>query len=315
MFRVDTSTAAENLPAPGAAGTPGYFQSGDPQAGTPATIPGADWFNIVQEELAYLVTSAGLALDKTDRTQLRAAVAAMIAGASKSIIISDATFEASVADGEVVRWDSGNNRFDEALADGSANGQAVGIADVTNAEVVCFGETRASLVGGLTPGSRYYLDGVTPGALAVAAADDPREIGIAKAADVLFVDIDPALTGLAKLAMAQTFTAAQRATITPVASAAGSIAITLADSNDFSHTLSENTVLANPPDIATAVGQKGNIHFTQPAAGSGPFTVGAGTYWKIIGAVTEENDALDTLAYEVVAADQIRAAWINKFGG
>lgn len=119
---------------------------------------------------------------------------------------------------------------------------------------------------------------------------------------------------LAFLKVAQTFTKAQRATITALASDAGSIAATLADSNDFSHTLAENTVLANPADIATAIGQKGNIHFTQPAAGTGPFTLGFGTYWKIVGALTEENDALDTLAYEVVSATEIRAAFVNKFG-
>ena len=76
MFRVDTSTAATNLRAPGPAGTPGYFQSGDPSTGRPATIPGADFFNIFQEELCHVIEyflGAG-ALNKADSTQLRQAV-------------------------------------------------------------------------------------------------------------------------------------------------------------------------------------------------------------------------------------------------
>ena len=82
MFRVDTSTATDSPPTPSPAGTPGYFRSGNPQAGIPATIPGADWFNTMQEELAGLVEHYGLNLDKTDRTQLRQAIEAAIAAAT-----------------------------------------------------------------------------------------------------------------------------------------------------------------------------------------------------------------------------------------
>lgn len=88
MFRVDTSTATDSLPAPSPAGTPGYFRSGNPQAGIPATIPGADWFNTMQEELAGLVEHYGLTLDKTDRTQLRQAIEAAIAASTLSYDIA-----------------------------------------------------------------------------------------------------------------------------------------------------------------------------------------------------------------------------------
>lgn len=78
MFRVDTSTAAETLAAPGPAGTPGYFQSGDPQSGTAATVPGADWFNAVQEEILSVIEGAGLDPNKADRAQLYAAIQNMV---------------------------------------------------------------------------------------------------------------------------------------------------------------------------------------------------------------------------------------------
>lgn len=74
MHRVDTTTAVAALPANEAPGTPGYFSKGDPGVGQPATIPGKDWFNAVQEELAHVITQAGLSLDKALHTQLLTAL-------------------------------------------------------------------------------------------------------------------------------------------------------------------------------------------------------------------------------------------------
>lgn len=191
MYRVSRSTKVALLPAvPGGEGAGGYFSQGDPGTGALATIPGYEWFNRIQEEIIAVIDGEGIALDPADNTQLRTAITKMIAGSSKSVIVTGVTFEASVVDGEPVRWDSGNNRFDEATADGTANNRAVGVADVTNLEVICFGETRAGLMAGLTPGARYYLDDVTPGGLVTIAPADKVVIGIAKAADVLYVDID-----------------------------------------------------------------------------------------------------------------------------
>ncbi len=54
------------------------FQAGNPQAGTPATTPGFEFFNAVQEELAGLVESVGLALDPNNRTQVKSAILSLI---------------------------------------------------------------------------------------------------------------------------------------------------------------------------------------------------------------------------------------------
>jgi len=192
MFKIDNGTATGTLPAPTAAGPNpnGFFTDGDAANAIPATVVNAEWLNMVQEEIAGTITSSGLTLDKSDRTQLRQAITAMISGASKAVVIKSATFAAGVADGEVVRWDSVNSNFAQAIADGTTSNNAVGVADVTNSEVICFGETRAGLMSGLTPGSRYYLDGTTAGALNLTAPTDKVRIGIAKAADIMFVDID-----------------------------------------------------------------------------------------------------------------------------
>lgn len=48
MQRVTRSTAVAVLPAPPAgAGSPGFFTGGNPGTGTPATIPGYEWFNMI----------------------------------------------------------------------------------------------------------------------------------------------------------------------------------------------------------------------------------------------------------------------------
>ncbi len=78
MQRVTRSTAVATLPAPPAgAGAPGYFSGGNPGTGTPATIPGYEWCNSVQEELISIVLAAGLTPDANDLAQVLAALNVM----------------------------------------------------------------------------------------------------------------------------------------------------------------------------------------------------------------------------------------------
>lgn len=74
MQRVDTPSAITTKPANEPAGTPGYFTKGDPSLSVPATVPGQDWFNSVQEELVAILTAAGVVPDKTDHGQIIAAL-------------------------------------------------------------------------------------------------------------------------------------------------------------------------------------------------------------------------------------------------
>jgi Chaperone of endosialidase len=82
MYRVDNATSADPpAPPPTALGkAEGYFTGGNPGVGLAATILEAEWLNMIQEEGANLVLSAGLALDKADRTQWAQAIDAKIAG-------------------------------------------------------------------------------------------------------------------------------------------------------------------------------------------------------------------------------------------
>ncbi|MGE0671975.1 MAG: phage tail protein [Methylibium sp.] len=57
------------------------FREGDPTLGVAATTVTADFMNAVQLELANVIEAAGLALSKPDNTQLRQALAILIASA------------------------------------------------------------------------------------------------------------------------------------------------------------------------------------------------------------------------------------------
>lgn len=88
MQRVHTSTAATSKPPYSATGTPGYFLKGDPLAGTPATVPGPEFFNMVQEELLAVIIAAGMTPSPTDDTQLRAAILTLIEAYAPDITLA-----------------------------------------------------------------------------------------------------------------------------------------------------------------------------------------------------------------------------------
>lgn len=74
MQRVKRSTAVAVLPAAPAGGAPGYFAAPNPQGGVPATVPGYEWYNGVQEELCNAILDSGQALDPANNAQLKYAI-------------------------------------------------------------------------------------------------------------------------------------------------------------------------------------------------------------------------------------------------
>lgn len=82
MHRIDSQGAVAVLPSPEPVGDViGFFTEGDPSNAIPATVVSADWANAVQEELVAVVLAGGLDLDKTNRTQVRDAILALIENA------------------------------------------------------------------------------------------------------------------------------------------------------------------------------------------------------------------------------------------
>lgn len=86
MQRVTRSTAAAVLPAaPANPGTPGYFTGGDPVGNVPATVPGYEWFNGVQEELIGVIIRSGLTPDQADLAQLRKSLDRLFGGGLRTV--------------------------------------------------------------------------------------------------------------------------------------------------------------------------------------------------------------------------------------
>lgn len=63
----------------------GKFQAGNPTTGQPATAPGPEWMNAVQEELCGVIEAAGITLDDNNNGQLKSAIEKMLSNVSSSL--------------------------------------------------------------------------------------------------------------------------------------------------------------------------------------------------------------------------------------
>lgn len=74
MFHLDNNSGISSMPPAGAveSSAPRWFTEGG--GGTPASYPGAAWFNIIQAELLNVLSAYGVAPDKADVTQLKKAI-------------------------------------------------------------------------------------------------------------------------------------------------------------------------------------------------------------------------------------------------
>jgi hypothetical protein len=115
------------MPAPPvASGPPGFFTSGDPLTGTPATVPGQEWFNGMQEELAGLVEHLGVSPSAVDLSQVRKAVSRWFGGAIRTVT-ADTVLTADDA-GTVLASAAGGNRAVTLPAAAGANGRPLRFA-------------------------------------------------------------------------------------------------------------------------------------------------------------------------------------------
>jgi len=115
----------------------------------------------------------------------------------------------------------------------------------------------------------------------------------------------------AALATAQTFTAAQRGTISALTDGS-TITADFALANNFSVTLGGSRTLANPSNLTA--GQSGAIWITQD--GTGSRTLAYGSYWDFTGGtaptLTTTAAARDCLIYAVQSTTQITATLITN---
>jgi hypothetical protein len=115
----------------------------------------------------------------------------------------------------------------------------------------------------------------------------------------------------AKLDAVQSFTVAQRGTISALTSAS-TVTPDFAAANNFSITLGHNVTLANPTNLTA--GQSGAIFITQNA--STAYTMSFGSYWDFSNgtapSVTSTLSAVDVLVYTVRSSTSIHAQLITN---
>jgi hypothetical protein len=118
------------------------------------------------------------------------------------------------------------------------------------------------------------------------------------------------LANAAKLASAQSFTAAQRGAVTALTDGS-TITPDFAAANNFSVTLGGNRTLANPTNLVA--GQSGIIVITQD--GTGSRTLAYGSYFKFSNGtaptLTTTASAVDVLAYYVESSTRITAKLVS----
>ena len=110
-----------------------------------------------------------------------------------------------------------------------------------------------------------------------------------------------------------TWTKAQRGAYVALTSSAASIAVNLNLSNNYNHTLTEDTTLAAPTNAVA--GQSGVIHFTQHA--SAAKTLALDAFWQF--GTTDTHTMTTTLGGTAVmsyivdpAGTSATCSWVNK---
>ena len=131
--------------------------------------------------------------------------------------------------------------------------------------------------------------------------------GLVIGTDVQAYDADTAKTDVA-----QSFTAAQRGTISALTDGS-TITPDFAVANNFSVTLGGNRTLANPSNLVA--GQSGSIFITQD--GTGSRTLAYGSYWDFAGGtaptLSTTAAAVDRIDYIVRSSTSIHAVFTANY--
>ncbi len=151
----------------------------------------------------------------------------------------------------------------------------------------------------------------TPAAPTAAVSTNTTQLAttafvVAEIADEVGTTVQGFDADTAKTDVAQTYTAAQRGTITTLTDGA-TVTPDFAASNNYTLTLGGNRTIANPTNLTA--GQSGSIFLVQD--GTGSRTVSWGSYWDFAGGtaptLTTTAAAVDRIDYVVRSSTSIHA--------
>jgi hypothetical protein len=144
----------------------------------------------------------------------------------------------------------------------------------------------------------------------VQANTDASDIGALSSADI-GVSVQAYDVDTAKTDVVQSFSAAQRGTISALGNQSGTVTLDMATANNFSMTLTGGSTLANPTNLTA--GQSGVIVITQDSTGSR--TLAYGNNWKFPGGtaptLTTAANSVDVIAYYVESSSRITARLVG----
>ena len=223
----------------------------------------------------------------------------------------------------------GFNRAGDKGADGEGAGDLVGPSGANANAIPIFNGTTGKLLKDstftITAAGGALIDDASAEAqrntLSLGTSNSPQftAVNVGAATDTTVTRVSAGVIAvegatLATLSADNVWTGAQRPTVTNLTSSSNSIAITLGASNDFKHTFTEATTLANPSDTAIP-GQSGSIYLTQHA--SSPKTLAFGSEYDFVGGtaptITAVNDARDRLDYVVQLDGKIQVTAVLAF--
>jgi len=138
------------------------------------------------------------------------------------------------------------------------------------------------------------------------ANTDADDVGALETADI-GVSVQAYDADTAKTDVVQSFSAAQRGTVSALGNQSGTITLNMATANNISMTLTGSSTLANPTNLTA--GQSGVIVITQD--GTGGRTLAFGSSWKFPSGtaptLTTAANSVDVIAYYCESSSRITA--------